>query len=438
MARLIDMYISDSLEVVEKLKNKLNLLKSPMDILNQQEIEELKELNEKDNDYFIKLEKYFDITNPTNDIIEVKHEYLVLKENIKTREKLIKFYEDKYLHSKLKKTTTNTDRPSLAYETESSSHSSIENMIENDLPDIQTHFLNTIITTNHISELKSKSNLIEERKYLCEIFLLKENNGKDQILIDFYMNLFNFCVKKNFTLEKSSTFCSIMYFIFNYSILGRKIMKQKCFALFIKLMEYHTLSRPPYSYLVFDNSDKIDIITFINDTFFRNYSLFENIFKYNVNIYLTSKPPKIIPSDNLPPIHTLTFEFMIDSLEKDLVEKIHKTINKHPDRHNSKEIIQPKSEYEVYSETINEKLNSFRNTFNKTNKFTENIDNDKYLDKEAYKMKEKEELSEANDILEIKLKEIDNETQERIQIENRVVERKLEKRLAEININKKK
>ena len=73
MARLIDMYISDSLEVVEKLKNKLNLLKSPMGILNQQEIEELKELREKDIDYFTKLEKYFDITNPTNDIIEVEN-----------------------------------------------------------------------------------------------------------------------------------------------------------------------------------------------------------------------------------------------------------------------------------------------------------------------------------------------------------------------------
>lgn len=434
MSKFIDLYKINSLEVVEKLKNKLNLLKSPIDILQAQEIEELNTLKSCDADHFTKLKKYFEISSPSEDIIASMKEYDQLKEQYLNREKLVKFYESKYKSNRIQPLTDAGNIVNTLTETETLSHHSTEQSNENEFPEIQKVFLNSIITTKHIETLKSLKSLVEERKFISNIFLLKLDDGKDQILVDFYMNMFKFSISQNYSLEKTSTFFSIMYFLFNYSILGKKIMKQKSFGLFLKLIEFHSINRPPYSYQVFRRDEKDALIEFVNNTFFRNYSLFENIFKYNVNILLKSKSPKKIPLDEFPKIPVLNADYQLFEIEQGLIDILSKTIEKHT-KETPTDSIKAKTEYEIYADTINEKLNVFRNTFNKATR-QDGADGELQLEKETLTHKEAEK-EELNDILEVKIKELQTEVREKIMIDDRVIDRKLEKKLAEITTKKK-
>jgi len=161
-------------------------------------------------------------------------------------------------------------------------------------------FLNSVFTTAHVSALAKKKSLIEEKYYIAEILKLKTDLSKDQILIDFYNSNYKFCITSKFTLEKSSTFLSIMFFIFNYSVMNKKLNKDKSFSIFLEIMEFHSIHRPPYSYEIFTIEDKKNIIEFAKNTFYHNFSMIDNIFKYNMNIVVYSHEHKKVPKVEFP------------------------------------------------------------------------------------------------------------------------------------------
>lgn len=355
MSDIIKMYHAASIETIVKLKNKLNLLKSPVNILNKENIKELEDLHKQDKENIVKNLNAFESKDLNSNLQEYMPEYEKIKEEYQKRKKLVIFYIEKFnnltLNNEIIKKTDNdmsstnniidveklntinvnnsnnlnnqntvkrkttlkkffnktasTPRKSKNFNDKNNTNFIIKNNIdqtqinvqsitnEEDLPEITNYFLDTIITSKQIEALiKTKKTLIDEKNYIAEIFILNPCDEKDKILIDFYMDIFKFSLKHSLSIEKISTLMSLMYFIFNYSIIGKKIMKQKSKMLFQKLLHYHSVNRPPYCYEIFNIQESILISNFIDNTFYRNYAFFENIFKYNVNIYLHSKEYK--------------------------------------------------------------------------------------------------------------------------------------------------
>lgn len=441
MSKIIEWYKSESFENTEKIKNMINLLKCPMDILNKQEIQELNILMDSISESFSKLSSTFEPAVGTfsgiseKEIHSCKKEYEESKEDYINLRKKVKFYNDKY-NNKIKYDIdsvlaggnfTQVDSESVMGE-----KLSVDGNADQGFPSITQVFLNTVITTQDIEELKKKKNLIEERKFLSKIFHLKLDEGKDQILVDFYMAVFQFSLKQKFSLEKTSTLFSIMFFIFNYSILSKKIIKQKSLALFTTLMEYHTIHRPPYSYQVFDLKERKNIMEFVKNTFFRNYSLFENIFKYNVNIYLTTKAPKSVPKEVFPSLTLLKQEFMIDDINASefynfIYESYVSGSKSVEDFH-----IKPKTEIEEYSENQMNKLNTYMSSFYASNigqqDNTNSEDNVKMENKKAFL---EQDAAETKEILANKIKDFQFDVNEQINIGNRALENNLLKKLPE-------
>jgi hypothetical protein len=439
MSKIIEWYKSETFENTEKIKNMLNLLKCPMDILNKQEIQEINILISSVTDSFSKLCSTFEPAKGTQsgisdkEINSCKKEYEEVKEDYTSLKKKVAFYNDKY-NNKIKH---NIDSLLLGEDTQLESESAMSEKLSVDgnsdqgFPAITQVFLNTVITTHDIEELKKKKNLTEERKYLSKIFLLKLNEGKDQILVDFYMTVFQFSLKQKFSLEKTSTLFSIMFFIFNYSILSKKIIKQKSLSLFTTLIEYHTIHRPPYSYQVFDLKEKKSINEFVKNTFFRNYSLFENIFKYNVNIYLTTKEPKSIPKELFPSLSLLKQDFMVEDVNaSEFYNFIYETYVS-----GSKTVedlhIKPKTEIEEYSETQMNKLNTYMSSFYASNiNQQDNADNE--LNKsDNKKINNEQDVTETKNILNNKIKDFQFEINEQINLGNRALENNINKKLPE-------
>jgi len=292
-------------------------------------------------------------------------------------------------------------------------------------------FLNSVFTTTHIANLAKKKSLIDEKQYIAEILKLKFESPKDQILIDFYNSNYKFCIKNKFTLEKSSTFLSIMFFMFNYSVMNKKLTKDKSYNMFLEIMEFHSIHRPPYSYEIFSGEDKSSIIDFAKKTFYHNFSMIENIFKYNMNIVLNSTDHKDIPKIDLPKIEALQDEFLIDEKECSIIQNYFlkadvRKENIKKDEDDKKH----KSDIEVYEEMEMDKLKTFVNSFYRPKNNTENerlsIDN-----LNNAKAQVEFELKEAKNVLNEKTSEIIRETQDRFVLANKELNEKIDTLVAQ-------
>ena len=102
-----------------------------------------------------------------------------------------------------------------------------------------------------------------------------------------------------------STIFSIFYFLFSYSFINSNIVVEKSLSLFSEILDFHAMNRPPFSYEIFTQKERDLIYAFGRSSFYRNYSLFESIFQYEVSICFFSKDPRPIPYRSLPPLPTL-------------------------------------------------------------------------------------------------------------------------------------
>jgi hypothetical protein len=57
-----------------------------------------------------------------------------------------------------------------------------------------------------------------------------------------------------------------------------------------KALDRHSLQRPPFSILIFEQSDIAKIVDFTSKTFFRHFSLYEFSFKPRRELVLKSEP----------------------------------------------------------------------------------------------------------------------------------------------------
>lgn len=449
MKSYLKLFSEDSKELEMLIKNKLSLLQSPVDILNEKEVKEIKT---NFAEYSKKIEKLTSSINMLNEITprnNNRHEYNTEPiENTKQYEKqyeailkaykemqsqieahIIEYEEKQYQKQNAKQMHRSRTGSYTSYTQDTASEFS--DYEDTDKLEISRIFLNSVISTNQVNVLQSKSTLQEEQKYILEIFNLSESypnsNSKQQILIDFYINNYKFCLKHKFSIEKISTYLSIIYFIFTFSVMNKKIIKEKSASLFKDIIEYHSLNRPPYSYEVFNKEEKLNIITFVNSTFYRNYTLFENIFKYNLNIYFTSSEFKKIPK--LPDTTVMTKETMVpmDAIKNiAILEKLYfnNTDNKDKAKNNSDGISNNnsrdvKSADEIREEQAIEKLKTFVSSFYKSK---DTADKEKLIEEQLRLGRLTEfEVNEAKVYLENKIPEIVKESSDKIVLASKEV-----------------
>jgi hypothetical protein len=73
-------------------------------------------------------------------------------------------------------------------------------------------------------------------------------------------------------------------------MLERQLIQEEGFRLLKKALERHSLQRPPFSILIFDEQDISKIADFTLKTFFRHFTLYEFSFKPRRELILRSEP----------------------------------------------------------------------------------------------------------------------------------------------------
>jgi hypothetical protein len=307
MNNAILLFKEDSKEITQSLKNKINLLRSPVNLLNEAEVQEIGGLMKKYGEKIEKLTSTFNspenISNNSTDLEVFNHILNQYKDTTQIIDKIIQEYKNS-LNTRL--------HTEGGYFMENDAMSETSEYINKDRLTINRVFLNSIVTVQQVTELKAKKSQSEEIAHICEIYNLRLDSPKEHIIIDFYRDIYKFCLVHKFSIEKISTFMSIMYFMFNYSILNKKITKDKSIAVFNDVINYHCIHRPPYFYEIFTNEDKTAILDYTRKGFYKNFILYENIFKYNMNINIYSKEMVKIPTQGLPSLNHLTLMKIAD------------------------------------------------------------------------------------------------------------------------------
>ena len=427
MKSLLVNFREETAELENLLKNKINLLNSPVNIINEKEIYDLKSKFLEYSKILENLNRSITSLEENNKIIQednystYKHQLdMIIKKynNIQNQiEEIVMNYEEKEFRNSEVKFHTEDICDGL------SEYTDIEKL------EITKIFLNSMMTTKHVDQLMKSKTLDDERKLISVIFNLKDffpNISKRKILVDFYINCYKFCLKEQFSIEKISTLMSIMYFIFSYSIIGKKIIKEKSEIFFHNIIEFHSLNRPPYSYEIFSSEDNRKIKKYVGITFFRNYSLFENIFKYNVNVYLKAYDFTKIPSENIPNLNTsekfnLKEEYFVaDPKSIEFIEKFYfENEKKRQNKNSTKECVEEKSEWEKIEEARREKIKAFMSSFYKSKS---DFDREKALIEQLAKERETElVINEARSYLNCKIPPILNEMNDKIVLADKLL-----------------
>jgi hypothetical protein len=416
MNNAILLFKEDSKEIVQLIKNKINLLRSPVDLLNEGEVQEIHHTMKKYSEKIDKLKSTFNnpenITNNSNDIDMYNQIVNSYKDTAHIIEKIIQDY-------KVTSSTRLANEKIHIMDDGRETNSESSEYVNKDKPTVTRVFLNSIITVQQVAELKLKKNLEDEITYICELFNLRQDSAKEQIIIDFYRDIYKFCLKNGFTIEKISTFFSIMYFTFNYAIMNKKITKEKSISVFNDILNYHCINRPPYFYEIFTYDDRTVILEFIKKGFYKNFILYENIFKYNMNINIYSKEMPKIPADLLPGLsHLDTHKIVeIDSLPimSTLFEKQEVEV-KRPETNEEQ-----KDEFEKYKE---EEIEHMRRVISSLSKSKAEWESDRLLQQRLKEERMLEyENNEVKTFIDVKVGEIQKETNELFTlVDNRILE----------------
>ena len=291
---------------------------------------------------------------------------------------------------------------------------------------IEKIFLNTKVTINDIDILKKRGTLDEEKSFLTQLLNLKElfenSQSKQLIMLDYYMNLYNLCIDNNFTLQQISTIISIFYFIFSYSFCWMAT-EEKIFEIYNSILSYHSLNNPPFSYQIFDKNKKKLLIEFFQNTFIKNFSFFEVLFRYDVNVcffnqVITRTESKIV--DNR--IHRKSGNIKTNGKVLEDSENTEEEVE-------VKEKEEDKSLEDIEDEKEIEMMKNFVNSFYQA---IGDLEMQKAIQEgNIIKGKNQEEANQAKMFLDLKVPEIKKDIAEQIEVQTRSVIKPVEQELAE-------
>ena len=294
---------------------------------------------------------------------------------------------------------------------------------------IEKIFLNTKMTINDVDILKKKETLDEEKAFISEIFDLKnlfENSvSKQYIMLDYYMNIYNLCIDNNFTLQQISTIMSIFYFIFSYSF-SWVSTAEKISEIFNEIIYYHSENNPPFSQKIFEKSQKKILINFFENTFIKNFSFFEVLFRLDVSVcffnQVLTKTDVTVPEAGVQK----KVEHKKSSDEKN-VEELENNEEEEAEENKKKE--GEKSLDEIQDEKEIEQMKNFVNSFYQA---VGDFEMQRArAEGNALKGKNAEEANQAKMFLDIKVPEIKKDINDLIEVQTRSVIKPVEQEMAE-------
>ena len=293
---------------------------------------------------------------------------------------------------------------------------------------IEKIFLNSKININDVDILKKKETLDEEKEFISQLFDLKslfENSvSKQCIMLDYYMNIYNMCIENNFTLQQISTIMSIYYFIFSYSFSWIST-EEKISEIFSEIIFYHSVNNPPFSHKIFEKSHQKLLINFFENTFIKNFSFFEVLFRLDVSVcffnqVITKADVNIPEAGSQKKIeHKKTIEKNMEDIENNEEEEIEE--NKKKEGEKSLDEIQDEKEIEQMKNFIN----SFYQAVGDFEMQRARAEGN------AIKGKNAEEANQARMFLDIKVPEIKKDINDLIEVQTRSVIKPVEQEMAE-------
>jgi hypothetical protein len=151
-------------------------------------------------------------------------------------------------------------------------------------------FLYTTVTKAQSEEMLTQTNPITLRNLLRTLFITDPHDDKNDIMLDFYSHHIHFAKQHNFSLEKLSCFLGIMDFIF-HSSLHFKLQPSAAFEAFKRILDRHSIQRPPYSIMIFSPEDRTLLTEYVVHTFFKHYLLYQYAFTPQNDIFITASSP---------------------------------------------------------------------------------------------------------------------------------------------------
>ena len=292
---------------------------------------------------------------------------------------------------------------------------------------IEKIFLNTKMTINDVDILKKKATLDEEKSFLSILFDLKtlfENSvSKQYIMLDYYMNIYNLCIQNNFTLQQISTIMSIFYFIFSYSFAWVST-EDKITEIFNEIICYHAVNNPPFSQKIFEKNQKALLINFFKNTFIKNFSFFEVLFRLDVSVCFFNQ---VLTKTDTSVQDTTTqnkVEQKTTTNEKNLLD-----LENNEEEEENKKKEGEKSLDEIQDEKEIEQMKNFINSFYQA---VGDFEMQRArAEGNAIKGKNLEEASQAKMFLDIKVPEIKKDINDLIEVQTKSVINPVEKELAE-------
>ena len=290
---------------------------------------------------------------------------------------------------------------------------------------IERLFLNTKVSINDMDILKKKATLDEEKAFITKLFNLKElfenSQSKQFIMLDYYMNLYSLCIDNNFTLQQISTIMSIFYFIFSYAFSWIST-EEKILEIYKAIIFFHCLNNPPFAYQIFNKSQKKTLIEFFENTFIKNFSFFEVLFRYDISVCFFNQ------------VIVRTETNSLDSKMQKKNESGNRSGEKNEDSENmeeeeKKEKEGEKSLDEIEDEKEIEMMKNFVNSFYQA-----------IGDLEMQRAKQEgniilgknmEEANQAKMFLDIKVPEIKKDINEQIEVQTKSVIKPVEQEMAE-------
>eukprot|EP00929_Paragymnodinium_shiwhaense_P045329 TRINITY_DN23174_c0_g1_i1.p1 TRINITY_DN23174_c0_g1~~TRINITY_DN23174_c0_g1_i1.p1 ORF type:complete len:281 (-),score=91.43 TRINITY_DN23174_c0_g1_i1:90-932(-) len=143
----------------------------------------------------------------------------------------------------------------------------------------------------------------EVRRLLKEFMKIDQSEGlATEILADLHYHGYAFCLSRNFSAPKISTFLSIMKRVLEECV-ERKLPVEEAFHEFKTWLLKHSVERPPQSVGIFAYEDTQAILEYVHGSFFRHYKLYMYVYmtRCDVKVRLQRNPAGLVgPPQALP------------------------------------------------------------------------------------------------------------------------------------------
>jgi Flagellar C1a complex subunit C1a-32 len=134
-----------------------------------------------------------------------------------------------------------------------------------------------------IESLISEKDSNTRKELLISHLNLRSEGILKSILEEYHFNNLNYCIRNNFSVEKTSCLLEILKYTLEHSI-AQRINQSSSFEVFKKLLLKHSVQRSPYSIAVFTVDDLKKILDYSIVSLFSHYSLYEYAFTPNCNL----------------------------------------------------------------------------------------------------------------------------------------------------------